>query len=417
MRSARVLAALLLVSGLMSCTSSATAGQVVTLWMYPIFPDDEVSRAFWATEEQRFERANPDIDLQVELLPWENNNVKVATAFAAGRPPDVILFRPEQIADYAARGLLRPLDDVLSPVASDLTPKTLDASSYEGTPYMAPLYELAMTMSCNTKVLKAGGFSRPPSTWAELRTLADRLADKNLFALDYPAGLRVSLNLSFYPFVWQAGGSVYSSDGQRSAVNSPEGVRALGLLVDLYQRGAIATSAVTENHDPASGPMGQGKAACSPLTTLAELRQLEEILGADTVVAAPPLADARRVGFGYPSGLVITSDATAPDAAAKFLRHMLSPNVLAELCRQSGFLPTRSSVRCEQEDPDARTYATQLDVLSPGEPRPSAPQVAGLIAPHVQAALLGDETPRDALDDAAREVDALLARQGERGPS
>ncbi|MEU4767642.1 extracellular solute-binding protein [Actinosynnema sp. NPDC023794] len=411
-RCGRWLASALVLVALVSCTSPTVPRHAVALWMYPIFPDAGVSRAFWADVERRFEDAHPDVDLRIELLPWENNNVKVATAFAAGRPPDLVLFRPEQVADYAARGLLQPVDDVLGPVAGELSKSTLDASSHGGRAYLVPLYQLAMTMACNRRVLTSAGFEHPPSTWAEVRVLADRLADRGMYALDYPAGLQVSLNLTFYPLLWQAGGSVYTSDGTRSAVNSPEGVRALEFLVDLYRRGAIAQSAVTQPHDPARGPMGRGQAACSPLTTLAELRQLKRVLGADVVAPAPPLADAERVGFGYPSGLVLTARSGSPDDARKFLRFMLRADVLSELCAKSGFLPTRPSAACARDDPDAQAFAAQLDVLFPGEPRASAPQVAGLVAPHVQAALLGDESPSEALDAAAREVDALLERGG-----
>jgi multiple sugar transport system substrate-binding protein len=407
----------LLLASMTACTSPRQDSQAVTLWMYPIFPDAELSRSFWAEREHEFERLNPDVDLQVELQPWENNNVKLATAFAAGRPPDVVLLRPEQISDYAARGLLRPLEDVYEPVSGEFSTATAASASYHGRPYMIPLYLLAMTMSCNRAVLSEAGFTGPPADWDQVRTLADRLVPKGLLALDYPAGLQVSMNLTFYPFLWQSGGSVFSADGDRATIDSSQGIAALRFLVELYQQGAIARSALTESHDPASGPMGLGRAACSPLTTLAEARQLMEILGEDNVIVAPPLAEERRVGFGYPSGLAVTSRSGNPDGATKFARYMLSQDVLAKLCEQSGFLPTRSSVRCLADDPLAEKFIEQVPHLSPGEPRAAATQVASLVAPHIQAALLGDESPEDALETAAVEIDALLDQRARRhGP-
>jgi len=55
-----------------------------------------------------------------------------------------------------------------------------------------------------------------------------------------------------------------------------------------------------------------------------------------------------------------------------------------------------------------KNFAQALPFASPGDTHPLARKVMGLLAPHLQAALIGTTTPEQALADAAKEVDAML---------
>jgi multiple sugar transport system substrate-binding protein len=58
-----------------------------------------------------------------------------------------------------------------------------------------------------------------------------------------------------------------------------------------------------------------------------------------------------------------------------------------------------------------RGFAQALPFATAGDQHPQARRAMGLLAPHLQAALLGAKTPEQALRDAANEVDALLRKQ------
>ncbi|MGH3730053.1 MAG: sugar ABC transporter substrate-binding protein [Micromonosporaceae bacterium] len=387
-------------------------GGKVRMWMYPIFADTKLNQTFWAEHEKAFEREHRGIDLVVERQPWDKSNEKVAAALASGKAPDLILFRPDQIPQYADMKAIVPVDDVVADVKDDLIPSAVDAVTMGGSMYGAPIYHTVTTQVCNKKLLDAGGVSKAPANWDDVRDVASRLARKKITAFDYPAKSEAGLNLSFYPLLWQAGGSVFSKDGSKTAFNSPEGLKALELVVDLWKQRAIPRSALTSSHDPVNGPVGKGKVACSFITTAAEAEQLGELWGSENLVVTPPLKDAEQAAFGIPGAMVLTRNSKSPEAAKKVMSYLMDEKVMAELNTKSGFFPPRSSVKLTSDSPVLKTFAEQLPLMRPGELHPKAPQVATILSVQIQAALKGDKTPEQALKAAAKEADALVARGG-----
>ena len=59
-----------------------------------------------------FTTANPDIDVELVQVPFDDLNSQMIQQFAAGTPPDVVSTLPGLIHSLAAQDLLMPLDDV-----------------------------------------------------------------------------------------------------------------------------------------------------------------------------------------------------------------------------------------------------------------------------------------------------------------
>jgi multiple sugar transport system substrate-binding protein len=60
----------------------------------------------------------------------------------------------------------------------------------------------------------------------------------------------------------------------------------------------------------------------------------------------------------------------------------------------------------------SKEFAKSLQYAFPGDTHPKARQVMGVLAPHIQAALLGKEDAKTALDAAAKEANQLLGSGG-----
>ena len=110
-------AALAGVLGLTACSGGSTSGDggasggersTITLWMYPVVSDENASRDYWAGVEKDFEAANADVNLVVELLPWDGRDEKIATAIASGTGPDLVLLTPDMTLNYQRSGGLNP---------------------------------------------------------------------------------------------------------------------------------------------------------------------------------------------------------------------------------------------------------------------------------------------------------------------
>ncbi|SCL26702.1 ABC-type glycerol-3-phosphate transport system, permease component [Micromonospora rhizosphaerae] len=298
--------------------------QTVTLWMYPL-GDESVNQTFWSGVEWDFEKAHPDIDVKIETQPWENREEKLTTALASGKGPDLVLMIPDQVPQFARTRSLQPVDDALGGPREDFQPGAISGSTYEGKLYIAPLYLTADLPAYNKKVLAEIGVTEAPKTWDEVLSWVPKLSAKGYQTLDYTAAASYSLNGTYYPLLWQSGGHVFAPDGKSVAFNSPEGEKALQILVDIYKQGGIPKSQLTAPGDAATGPMAKGKVAFNNAMSVPFVKNVQKLWGAENVLVGPPLSNGQQVGFGIPGGLVLTSQAKDPKkakAAKEFpLRH------------------------------------------------------------------------------------------------
>ncbi|MDR8412852.1 extracellular solute-binding protein [Nonomuraea sp. 3-1Str] len=390
------------------CGSSGSDKSVVTLWMYPVISDQAKSQAYWGKVEKDFEAQNPTVDLKVDLQPWEGRQEKVTTALISKKGFDLVVLGPDQIPQYAQQGTIEPVDDVVAADKTSYLPNSLSALTVNGKLYGVPIYQTITAPIYNKKLFTEAGVEAP-RTLAELKAAAPKLAAKKVAVLDYPGKPEVSLNQSFYPLLWANGGSVFAPDGKSVAFNGPEGVESLQLLLDLKAAGGLPENAASKGNDIEGGPLAAGKTAMYHAATALQAVQLGTAVGAENVGIGLPLEGSKRVAFGIPGALVLAGHSGQKDAARKFASFLASPQQAAQLAKESGFFPARTDVTVPDQSAEAKEFAKSLQYAFPGDTHPKARQVMGVLAPHIQAALLGKEDARTALDAAAKEADTLLS--------
>lgn len=408
-----IVSAATLTLALAACGDGGTAAdgrQEVTLWMYPVIADQAASQEFWKTAEADFEKAHPDVDLSVELQTFDKRDAQISAALAAGTGPDLVLITPDQAATYQAIGGLLPVDEAVEGSRDAFYPAALESAEIDGELYGVPIFQNVFTTAYNPAVLRDAGLE-PPTTWDDLRAAAPVLAAQGVAVMDYAGSPEQTLNLSFYPFLWQAGGHVFTEDGSDVAFDSPEGAEALQLLVDLQQEGALPADAVTDGPAVEGSAIARGQAALRATTSLTEFGQMQAALGEDGIVLAPPLRDAEQVTYGNAGLLALTSinDEDDRQGAYDALAFLSSPDFQASLNAAAGNLPTRTDVPVDESDPAVVAMAGALEHAYPGEPSPASRQVMAALAPRIQAALRGDVSAEEALADAAEEARQILA--------
>jgi multiple sugar transport system substrate-binding protein len=395
-----------------ACSASDGNGKTeVTLWMYPVIKDEAASKKYWAQTEAAFEKAHPGIDLNIELQTFDKRDAQISAALAAGSGPDIVLITPDQAATYnKVRGLL-PVDDAVADQRKSFHPETLKAATFDGKLYGIPVFQNINTTAYNTKIFADAGLELP-KTWDDVLKAAPVLAKKGIAVMDYAGSSEQTLNLSFYPLLWQAGGTVFSKDGKDIAFDSEQGVSALQFLVDLKKQGGLPADAVTEGPKVEGAPIAKGKVAMRTVTSLAELKQMRAALGKGNVALGQPLQGKARATYGNPGLLSLTSINKDGNRKAAYdvLAYLSSAEAQASLNAASGTFPTRTDVKAPGTGPDFEVLNEALEYANPGEPSPAARQVMATLAPYIQAALSGDRTPKEALEKAAEEARALLAR-------
>lgn len=244
-----------------STSGGGSGKENVTLWMYPVIADPAASKAFWARTAAAFDKSHPGIDLKIELQTFDKRDAQVSAALAAGSGPDIVLLTPDQIATYQRVQGLLPVDDAVAAERSAFYPATLKAATLDGKLYGVPLFQNINTTAYNTKVFADAGLPLP-KTWADVLKDAPVLARKGVAVMDYAGSTEQTLNMSFYPLLWQAGGTVFSKDGKDIAFDSPAGVAALQFLVDLKKQGGLPPDAATEAPRSTAPRSPRGRSRC-----------------------------------------------------------------------------------------------------------------------------------------------------------
>src|SRR5699024_1764513 len=75
------------------------------------------------------------------------------------------------------------------------------------------------------------------------------------------------MNESFFPFLWQAGGEIFTEDGLSTAFNSPAGAEAAIFLRELLDVGAMPGYSSGLDGDDTEAMFLEGRAAFAPGAT------------------------------------------------------------------------------------------------------------------------------------------------------
>ncbi|MEV0587841.1 sugar ABC transporter substrate-binding protein [Nonomuraea sp. NPDC050310] len=406
---AAALATASLSSTLAACSSgggdAAGEKQTVTMWIYPVIADQAKHQAFWDEQAKAFEAANPAIDVKVEIYPWAKRDEALATAIAGNKAPDVVYLIPDQLPKYAKT--LEPVDGYLTD-KGDYRDNALKSVTMDGKVLGAPILMSSNPLVCNQKAFDAAGVTEFPKTWDDLMKLAPAFKAKDIDVTNYWADPAATLNQSFYPLLWQAGGDVFAPDGKSVAFGGPEGVKALTLLKQLADGGFVEKDLLTGLPKFEQTRTAQNKVAC----TWQQLPgDVESFWGKENVKVQPPLTGAKQVAYGTVGSLSLLKGSDVKEAAGKWIGFATgaAPSKSFNLA-SNYFSPRKSTGALYAADPVQSAVEQTLDLTTAGPLHEKARDVMGVLAPEIQAALIGKKTPEQALADATAAADALLGR-------
>jgi len=165
----------------------------ITYWQAPIWryaADNETvlgpGSDDWINDAiRRFQEANPDVVVSMELIPWDQWGQKVATAFATGTLPNVIY--NQLTADRIQAGLFEPLDDYLSAdMLGNWLPGLQNALNIFGriygipaflNPHMSALSKTALQKHGGEGIIEAAGDDRSGLTIEAMQEYGQGFSD------------------------------------------------------------------------------------------------------------------------------------------------------------------------------------------------------------------------------------------------
>ena len=200
--------------------------------------------AWWDNFVKEFEAEYENIDLNVEVVSWNDISTVVNTRISNDEAPDILNI--DVFADYQADGLLLPAKDYVSEETyNKMYPAFLEQSEIDGTVWAIPDLASARALYYNVDILKAADVE-VPTTWDELTAACKAL--KEYDANIYPWGIDMTTDegqAAFAYYTWNNGGGFVDEDGNWT-LNSAENVEAIEYAIGLINSGYTNTDPATE---------------------------------------------------------------------------------------------------------------------------------------------------------------------------
>lgn len=214
---------------------------------------------WWANFVTEFNAANEGINLNVEVVSWNDIYTVVNTRIQNGEAPDILNI--DVFADYQADGLLLPAKDYVSEETyAKMYESFLAQSDIDGTVWAIPDLASARAMYYNADILEAAGV-QPPTTWEELKAACEAI--KAYDDTIYPWGIDMTTDegqAAFAYYTWNNGGGFVDENGDW-ALNSPENVEAVQFAIDLVNAGYTNSDPANDTRYDLQDMFGAGKIA------------------------------------------------------------------------------------------------------------------------------------------------------------
>ena len=105
-----ILVVVLLIIGMIQLGVFANSVTKINFWMWTDFYEDPL----WFDLVDEFNEAHSDIEVKLQLIPWDTFHEKLITAIAAGTAPEVSRVHVNWMGELAEMGALTPLDDFVA---------------------------------------------------------------------------------------------------------------------------------------------------------------------------------------------------------------------------------------------------------------------------------------------------------------
>lgn len=360
--------------------------------------------------------------IQVEKARLGEQDVRsyAMTAFAAKSSEiDLAYAWAGTTAEYANAGHLEDITDILTKEEKDaILPGALEAVMYHGRIYGLPIMYSLRSFFVNEALFEKAGITKKPTTWDELVDccVAINNPENDEYGILCQFGGNNSIAISFQDFLVLTGGK-FVDDKNNILFNNEAGLEALEKLVEISKLGLIDPAAYGIDSGPVKRDRWiQGKdgmmwewAATYAYTN--DPANNSPIAGKVTPIVVPGIKTSGAITGS--EGWVISKYSKNKDAALDLLKYVCSAESQKDVCIRTGWYPAIRSVFDDKEvlasSPMFGVAAEQSKYPTYRFAAPYLTELQDILGPQILLALEGKKSPKEALDDAAKEAEAVIA--------
>lgn len=382
-------------------------------------PHSEGDQAFFDEKLADCTADMPNVTALYRVVPWATLEETLTAAFASGEPADITYFPNSFFPKYADAGLLLDLSTIegadLAAWEGLFDPSFWAGGQYEGVQYGLPILQGGISFFWNKTLFREAGLDpdTPPATWEELLEFAQMLTIRDdagnvtqwgYSIIDNTTGIM----LNYVPVaIVNYGGELTNEDNSEWVANTPGHVEGLQFQVDLIHEYEVTPPFGTFVGEATDQAFADGKIAMQlnyasflqPL--LADKPDFE--LGV-SMPPAGPVNDFSLGGIGY---WTISAATQHPVEAWALAQCLAGPEIMSEYTVLTGLFPARNDINPYEGDPLMQAVAeTQRNYMRlPILPFDYWP----VFMAEAEAALAGQKSAQQALDDAAAQINELIA--------
>ena len=361
---------------------------------------------------KRFNALNNGIKIEYREIQFDDVVSEAMRAYSTGKAPDIIAIDNPDHALFASHGAFLDLTDMIpkSTVVkpANYFPGPLKSVMWDGKYYGVPKATNTIALYYNKDMFKAAGLdpAKPPQTWDELVADAKKLTDpaKNVYGLAFSAKAGEEGTFQFLPWA-QMGGATYDH------INTDGAVKALTIWKQIIDEKLASRDSLTRGQWDSTATFNSGNAAMvisGPWEIDRMLKDAKFDWG--TALLPVPEEGAQRSSAMGDYNWAIFSKSKHPEEAFKVVEYFVSQD--PTMFKDFGQLPARSDITIPPtgnalKDAALKTFVEQLKYAKPRGPSPQWAKISKAIQDAIQAALTGQMSPKDALDQAAQKIKAL----------
>jgi multiple sugar transport system substrate-binding protein len=370
---------------------------------------------------KRFNATHPKIHVTVQNYGNADYALqKVLTAIRGGSYPDIVYLYGSWAANMAR-----------TPKAVDVAPLIKDDPSINWNDFW-PAERKAVTVGSkiigvpalvdnlalvyNKKLFDKAGIPYPTAdwTWDDFRNAARRLTDPaaKQFGWAYVADGSEDTVWRFDALLWQAGGDILTPDQKHAAFNSAAGVKAATLL---QQMATVDHSVYLDNGNGTYANLFNSGKIAMLFTGPWDLSGFPDV---NYGIQILPGDQNHQTISGPDQWVMLDNGDDRRSAAWTFLKWFTSTEQATKWSIATGDLPIRAS---QTQSPDYPTYTSKYKGVATFvdneknavKARPvlaSYNEISQAMGQAIQSVLLGKSDPKAALDQAAQQVDQILAQ-------
>lgn len=362
----------------------------------------------------KFEEENPGITVNAVSHEWADLHEKILISAQSDTLPDVARLDSAWIPEFQKAGILVSLDETMpdfQETAAGLLESAMSTAAVGDHTYGLALNTNTKILFYNVEALKAANVE-VPKTMDEFVSAAKTLAGTNengqqIWGYDEPA--LAGWNLC--PFIWSMGGSLTDETQTKATgyINSPETVKAIQTIKDLYDAGAV--TGWNSGDIPMTDGFGTGRYMMlfEGPWKIAEMEGGYPDFAYET--AEIPAGEGGSVSVLGGEDISMLNDEHS-EAAWKFMKFMTGEYAQVEIAK-CGQIPANKKA-LESDTVKQAAFAPFIDALTTAKSRPTVScwtEMDSELSIAVTAVMNDEKTAQQAMDELAEKYDTLLAEE------